>query len=71
MNIEKSEAEPLFSIITPTFNCGPDAINGTLQSVISQDYPGLEYLIIDGDSSDGTREWLTGIEDPRVRSWSE
>jgi glycosyltransferase involved in cell wall biosynthesis len=46
---------PLVSIITPSFNQAA-FIQETMQSVISQDYPNIEYLIIDGGSTDGSVE---------------
>jgi glycosyltransferase involved in cell wall biosynthesis len=61
---------PLFSIITPTYNCGPK-LHSTLESVQLQDFKDFEYLIIDGNSRDGTKERLAGIGDSRVRSLSE
>jgi len=45
----------LFSIITVTYNASR-RIERTLQSVISQTYPAIEYIIIDGNSTDGTLE---------------
>ena len=42
-----------FSIITVVFN-GENLIEGTIQSVVNQTYKGIEYLIIDGGSKDGT-----------------
>ena len=44
---------PKISIITPVYN-RVGMIEQTIQSVISQDYPNLEYIIIDGGSTDGT-----------------
>ena len=46
---------PKVSIITVVFN-GADYIEQTMQSVASQTYHNLEYIIIDGGSTDGTVE---------------
>ncbi|MFT5822655.1 MAG: glycosyltransferase involved in cell wall biosynthesis [Crocinitomix sp.] len=43
------------SIITVAFNSA-QTIEDTIQSVLSQDYPSVEYIIIDGGSTDGTME---------------
>jgi len=45
----------LFSIITVTYNAS-QWLERTIQSVISQSYPNIEYIIIDGNSTDGTLE---------------
>jgi glycosyltransferase involved in cell wall biosynthesis len=46
---------PKVTVVTVVLNA-VDLIERTLQSVISQDYPNLEYIVIDGLSTDGTLE---------------
>ena len=43
------------SIITISYNA-KDAIDRTIQSVINQTYSNIEYIVIDGNSNDGTIE---------------
>jgi glycosyltransferase involved in cell wall biosynthesis len=49
---------PVFSIITVTYNAGK-TVERTLRSVAGQTYPHLEYILMDGASTDGT---LSSIE---------
>ncbi len=46
---------PSLSIITIVFN-GEELIEGTIQSVIRQSYPNIEYIIVDGKSKDMTMD---------------
>ena len=44
---------PKFSVITVTYNAG-SVLEDTIQSVITQTYKNVEYIIVDGKSSDHT-----------------
>jgi glycosyltransferase involved in cell wall biosynthesis len=62
---------PLVSITIPSFNQGR-YIKETVDSILSQDYPNLEVLIMDGGSKDETLKVLEAYAgDPRVRVRSE
>jgi glycosyltransferase involved in cell wall biosynthesis len=48
---------PLVSIVTPSLDHGP-FIEATVRSVLEQDYPRVEYLVVDGGSTDQTLDIL-------------
>lgn len=60
---------PRIGIVTPSFNTAK-YIGVAVRSVLDQDYPNLDYLVMDGGSTDGTVEVLRSFGD-RVRWVSE
>jgi glycosyltransferase involved in cell wall biosynthesis len=58
---------PLVSIVTAVFNA-EDCIANCIESVLCQDYPNIEHIILDGGSTDGTVDILRKYED-RVSLW--
>jgi len=58
---------PKVTVVMPTFN-QVDYIEESIVSVLSQDYPNLEFIILDGGSTDGTIEIIKKFE-KEIHHW--
>lgn len=66
--LAKSTTElPLVTVVTAVFN-GQPYVAECLESVLNQDYPNIEHIVLDGGSSDGTLDVLRRYDD-KIAFW--
>src|SRR3981189_3043296 len=61
---------PVITVVTPNYN-GAQFLERTIQSVLRQDYPALEYIIVDGGSSDASESIIQRYSDKLKWSCSQ
>jgi glycosyltransferase involved in cell wall biosynthesis len=59
--------KPKITVITVTFNSS-SSLESTIESVINQDYPDIEYILIDGGSTDGTIDLIKKYQS-KINHW--
>lgn len=56
----------MFSVVMPVFNKRPYVVSA-VESVLAQSWADFELIVVDDGSSDGSREAVAGIDDPRLQ----
>lgn len=57
---------PRVSVVVPIFN-GLPYLTDTVASILDQTYSNLDVVLVDGGSTDGSRQWLETLDDPRIQ----
>jgi len=62
-----TDTKPTISLVTPSFN-QVDLVDAAMSSILDQNYPELEYVVIDGGSTDGSADAIARYAD-RLAYW--
>ncbi len=62
---QPNDSRPLVSVVTAAYNRA-SFLPETIESILSQSYPNIEYIVLDDGSADNTREVLARY-DGRIR----
>lgn len=62
--------QPFYSIITVNLN-NLNGLKETLKSALNQDFNDYEIIVIDGASIDGSQQYVSALNNPRIRCFSE
>ena len=62
MYSKKVDSLPTVTVVTPAYNQA-DFLRDTIESVLSQDYPNIEYVVLDDGSTDDTPKILAEYGD--------
>jgi glycosyltransferase involved in cell wall biosynthesis len=65
--MDSNTASPRITVVTPSFEQGA-FLESTINSVLSQNYPNLDFIIVDGGSTDGSAEIIQKYAD-RLSFW--
>ncbi|WP_263358969.1 glycosyltransferase family 2 protein [Acidicapsa ligni] len=67
ISAENKANQPLVTVVTAVYN-GQPYVEGCLESVLNQDYPNIEHIVLDAGSKDGTIDVLRKYDD-RIAFW--
>ena len=57
---------PKITVVLPTYNCA-ESVFSTLDSILKQNYPNFELIVIDASSTDHTLEIVKGMHNNRIK----